>query len=71
MKKGDTPLRRTASGLAAGALLLAAYPALAKLLTMLVAERGTAFVDQRFQRLLTPGTISPLASALALAVLAS
>ena len=50
--------------------MLAAYPALAKLLTMLTAERGAAFVDQRFQTLLTPGAVSPLASALALALLA-
>ena len=69
VKALDTPLRRAASGLGAGALLFAAYPALAKLLTMLVSEPGAAFVDQRFQRLLLP-EVSRLGSALALAFLA-
>lgn len=61
--------RRAASGCCAGVLFLAAYPALAKLLTLLLAERGTAFVDQRFQDLLTPEAATPLGSALALLLL--
>ena len=61
--------RRAASGGCAGALLLAAHPALAKLLTLLLAERGTVFVDQRFQRLLAPEMATPLGSALALLLL--
>ena len=66
MNDGGKVWRRAASGCCAGVLLLAAYPALAKLLTLLLAERGTAFVDQRFQNLLTPEAVSPLGSALAL-----
>ena len=71
MSGGGTTFRRPAAGLAAGALLLAAYPALAKLLTLLFAAPGAAFVDQRRQRLLVPETVSPLASAAALALLAA
>lgn len=52
-------------------LFLAAYPALAKLLTMLFAEQGTAFVDQRFQTLLVPEpAVSRFGSAWALLILA-
>ena len=72
MSAEHTPLRRTASGLAAGLLMLAAYPALAKLLTFLFAERGTAFVDQRFQTLLAPEpAVSRFGSAWALLTLAA
>ena len=69
MNDGGRVWRRVASGGCAGLLLLAAYPALAKLLTLLFAERGAAFVDQRFQKLLTPEAASPSSSALALLLL--
>lgn len=69
MNGGGRVWRRAASGVGAGALLLAAYPALVKLLTLLFAERGTAFVDQRFQTLLLPGAPPPAISAFALLLL--
>lgn len=69
MNGGGRIGRRAAAAVGAGALLVAAHPALAKLLTLLFAERGAAFVDQRHQKLLAPGAATPLCSALALLLL--
>ena len=66
-----TSLRRPAAGIAALGLMLAASPALTKLLTLLFSERGTAFVDQRFQTLMIPGTFPGWIAALAPAALAA
>jgi len=69
VKISVTSLKRPAAGTAAYLFMLAAYPALAKLLTLFLGRRGTVYVDQRFQTLMMPGATDRLCSALAPAVL--